>query len=138
MANLTDKQEKFWEYYKDTGNGYESAKKAGYSDSTAYHWRRDVIQSEGVQEAIKEKLSIEIFRNRTRILDLFDDAVDDLRGIIQNKENKASVRIQADKTVFEQIDKISEIFEINKEDDNKISELIDATKKLAEQRGRDS
>lgn len=138
MADLTDKQEKFWEKYKDSGNGYKSAKSAGYSDNTAYHWRRDILQSEGVQEAVKEKLSVEIFRNRTRILDLFDDAVEDLKGIIRDKGNKASVRIQADKTVFEQIDKISEIFELNKEEDDKMSELIDATNKLAELRSQDS
>lgn len=138
MAELTEKQEEFWENYKESGNGYESAKKAGYSDNTSYHWRRDILQSEGVQEAIKDKLSVDIFANRTRILDLFGDAIDDLKGIIENKENKASVRIQADKTVFEQIEKISEVFGLSHQEDDKLSELIDATNKLAEQRSRDS
>ena len=52
---LNTKQAKFCAYYIETGNAFESAKKAGYSHSTANNATALLIRkNEGIAERIKE------------------------------------------------------------------------------------
>ena len=53
---LTPKQQKFADYYLETGNATESAKKAGYSEKTAYSIGNENLSKPEIKEYIQERL----------------------------------------------------------------------------------
>ena len=53
---LTPKQQKFAEYYLETGNATESAKKAGSSEKTAYSIGNENLSKPEIKEYIQERL----------------------------------------------------------------------------------
>jgi len=81
MPELTEKQEQWWENYQECGNGYQAALDSDYSESTAKHWKRDILQSEAVQDRVKNDLALSVFGGRSQILLLLDEAVKDLRKL---------------------------------------------------------
>lgn len=54
MDKLSLKQKRFCEYYVQTGNATESAKKAGYSEKTAYRTGADNIKKPHIMDYINE------------------------------------------------------------------------------------
>ena len=54
---LTPKQQKFADYYLETGNATESAKKAGYSEKTAYSIGNENLSKPEVKSYIDERLN---------------------------------------------------------------------------------
>ena len=56
MEKLTPKQEKFIDYYIQTGNATEAAKLAGYSAKTAYSIGNENLNKPEIKQAIEEKL----------------------------------------------------------------------------------
>lgn len=54
MDKLTPKQKKFCEYYVQTGNATESAKRAGYSERTAYRTGADNLKKPQLANYIQE------------------------------------------------------------------------------------
>lgn len=54
---LTPKQKAFADYYIETGNATEAAKKAGYSKKTAYSIGQENLKKPEVSEYIAEKVS---------------------------------------------------------------------------------
>jgi phage terminase small subunit len=51
---LNVKQTKFCAYYIETGNAFESAKKAGYSESTANNANAILVNHRGIQERLQK------------------------------------------------------------------------------------
>lgn len=51
---LKDKQKKFAEYYAESGNAYESAIKAGYSENYAKAQSCKLLENVGIQEYIRQ------------------------------------------------------------------------------------
>lgn len=113
----TKKQKKWLELLPNCSNGKEAAMKAGYSEDTANHWRKNILQSEGVQNQLKGDLAYKLLSGNSQLMYLFDDAIKDLAEIISDKSNKAKVRLQADKAVIEQVRKVAEMFGLESSDD---------------------
>lgn len=51
---MNERQKKFAEYYVQSGNGAESARKAGYSQSYAEHRTDELLRNVEIQQYIKE------------------------------------------------------------------------------------
>ena len=51
---MTERQKKFAEYYAQSGNGAESARKAGYSQSYAEHRTDELLRNVEIQQYIKK------------------------------------------------------------------------------------
>ena len=56
MEKLTPKQQKFIDYYIQTGNATEAAKLAGYSSKTAYSIGNENLNKPEIKQAIDERL----------------------------------------------------------------------------------
>ena len=71
IKSLNVKQTKFCAYYFETGNAFESAKKAGYSDSTANNANAILVNHRGIQDRL-QKLERELITatnwNKARII----------------------------------------------------------------------
>lgn len=55
---LTEKQKRFADYYIETGNATESAKKAGYSENTAAEMGYENLNKPHIKQYIDEKLKL--------------------------------------------------------------------------------
>jgi phage terminase small subunit len=53
---LTEKQERFIDYYIELGNATEAAKKAGYSERTAYSIGNENLKKPEIKKQIEERL----------------------------------------------------------------------------------
>ncbi len=51
---MNERQKKFAEYYAQSGNGAEAARKAGYSQSYAEHRTDELLRNVEIQQYIKE------------------------------------------------------------------------------------
>ena len=51
---MNERQKKFAEYYAQSGNGAEAARKAGYSQSYAAHRTDELLRNVEIQQYIKE------------------------------------------------------------------------------------
>jgi len=71
VKSLNIKQTKFCAHYFETGNAFESAKKAGYSESTANNATALLVNHSGIQERL-QKLEQELITatnwNKARII----------------------------------------------------------------------
>lgn len=56
MAKLTLKQRRFIDAYIETGNATEAARRAGYSEKTAYATGAENLRKPQIQKAIQERL----------------------------------------------------------------------------------
>lgn len=65
---LTPKQQAFVDYYLETGNATESAKKAGYSEKTAYSIGNENLSKPEIKEYIQQRLD-EIKSKRIATID---------------------------------------------------------------------
>ena len=65
---LTPKQQAFVDYYLETGNATESAKKAGYSEKTAYSISNENLNKPEIKEYIQQRLD-EIKSKRIATID---------------------------------------------------------------------
>lgn len=54
--NLTVKQQRFIDFYIETGNASEAARKAGYSQKTAFRMGQENMQKPAIKEAIDKRL----------------------------------------------------------------------------------
>ena len=55
-SNLTEKQKRFADYYIETGNATESAKRAGYAEKTAYSQGQRMLKNVEVSAYIAERV----------------------------------------------------------------------------------
>lgn len=67
MARLTRKQQLFCDYYLETGNGHESAVRAGYSEKTARSIASENLTKPNIQEYLQKR---EAELNEQRIADI--------------------------------------------------------------------
>lgn len=68
MSDLTDKQELFVLYYLQDPNATKAAKKAGYSEDTAYSQGQRLLKNAEIKAAIEERLSdVEVTTSRILI-----------------------------------------------------------------------
>lgn len=56
MARLTPKQKAFCDYYIETGNASEAARKAGYSEKTAHRIGQENLQKPAIKKYIAERM----------------------------------------------------------------------------------
>lgn len=56
MARLTPKQKAFCDYYIETGNASEAARKAGYSEKTAHRIGQENLQKPAIKQYIAERM----------------------------------------------------------------------------------
>lgn len=56
-VRLTEKQNRFIDYYIETGNASEAARRAGYSLKTAFRIGQENLQKPAIRAAIQEKLN---------------------------------------------------------------------------------
>jgi len=54
---LTPKQQAFCDYYIETGNASESARKAGYSSKTAFRIGQENLQKPAIKQYIEERMA---------------------------------------------------------------------------------
>lgn len=57
MTKLTEKQRRFADYYIETGNGAEAAKKAGYKSKNLYVTASENLTKPNIKQYIDEKLT---------------------------------------------------------------------------------
>ena len=57
MAKLTEKQKRFVDYYIETGNATEAAKRAGYSEKTARFTGAENLTKTNIKNAIAARLA---------------------------------------------------------------------------------
>ena len=57
MAKLTEKQKRFIDFYIETLNASEAARRAGYSPRTAFRIGQENLQKPAIKSAIDERLS---------------------------------------------------------------------------------
>ena len=88
---MNERQKKFAEYYAQSGNAADSARKAGYSDSYAEHRTDEMLRNVEISKYIRE-LSDKI-KDR-RILSAKDRQVM-LSEIAGDEEQKAGDRVKA-------------------------------------------
>lgn len=123
---LTEKQKRFVDFYVETGNASEAARKAGYSSKTANRIGQQTLSKLDVQQAIKARLDA-IESNRiataTEVMQFLTSA---MRG-----------EVQEDVVVIEGTGKgFSESRKMKKQ--LSAHERIDAAKQLAKRFGLDA
>lgn len=82
---LTEKQKRFVDFYVETGNASESARRAGYSPKTAFRAGQQNMQKYAIQAAIKARLdAIESTRiaTATEVMQFLTSA---MRGEVQEE-----------------------------------------------------
>ena len=95
VKSLNIKQTKFCALYFETGNAFESAKKAGYSDSTANNANAVLVNNTGIQERL-QKLEQELITatnwNKARIISELENVYS--LAIADNQLTSASKTLQ--------------------------------------------
>lgn len=85
MTLISEKQKRFADYYIETGNKYQSAIKAGYSDNYAKAQAHKLLENVGIKNYIDEKLK-ELEEKRvasaTEVLQLLTSA---MRGELEEE-----------------------------------------------------
>lgn len=95
---LTPKQKKFCEYYLQTGNATESARKAGYSEKTAFSIGPENLKKPAIQQYIAErqaKMDEELIANADEVMKFYSDV---MRGNVKDQfglEASLSDRLKA-------------------------------------------
>ncbi|MEH7251905.1 terminase small subunit [Neobacillus niacini] len=116
---LTEKQKRFADYYIETGNGAESARRAGYKGSN-----HDNIATENLRKlAIKKYIEDRIAEKDKQRIASQDEVLEFLTGVMRGEETE-TVPIFA-KDHFEMIDNTPSI-----KDRTKAAELIGKRYKL--------
>ena len=90
-AAVNERQRKFAEYYAQSGNAAESARKAGYSESYAEHRTDEMLRNVEISQYIKELTEK---AKDERILTAKDRQIM-LSDIARGEENKAADRVKA-------------------------------------------
>lgn len=88
---MNERQRKFAEYYAQSGNAAESARKAGYSESYAEHRTDEMLRNVEISQYIKELTEK---AKDERILTAKDRQIM-LSDIARGEENKAADRVKA-------------------------------------------
>ena len=90
MEKLTPKQQKFIDYYIQTGNATEAAKLAGYSSKTAYSIGNENLNKPEIKQAIDERIMevlTTIIRGKTD-----EEILMQVKGKVQRLNKRTSVR----------------------------------------------
>lgn len=135
---MNSRQENFCFYYASSGNGYEAAKKAGYSEKSAKHQASRLLTNDNLKQKISEirKQSLEELKIETRdiISGLSQIAFSSLSDVVEI-DNKGHLSIKADAN----LDALSNIsFSKSKRSNSfsiKTSDRLSALKELAKLTG---
>lgn len=106
--NLTDKQEKFLKLFRKGLDPKEAARQAGYSEYTAHDVYRNILQSEGIQAALKDHANTSILKARQEILEYSDRAIEVVKEILDNNEVKEKDRLKAAEMLLNRSDELKE------------------------------
>ena len=124
---LNARQKKFAEYFVQSGNAAESARRAGYSKSYAEHRTDEMLRNVDIAEYIKElsdKLKDE------RVLSAKDRQVM-LSDIARNADNEPSDRIRAVDTLNKMTGEYLNKVEVNGSLKTETSKLDDLIKQMS-------
>lgn len=89
-GKLTEKQQRFIDFYVITGNATEAARRAGYSEKTAYSIGGENLKKPEIQEAI-----------RARLDEMQSDRITTARGVLEFLTAAMRGEIQEEVTVME-------------------------------------
>ena len=104
MEQMTPKQQKFIDYYIQTGNATEAAKLAGYSKRTAYSIGNENLNKPEIKQAIDERLkqleseriaeSTEIMESLTAVIrgQAVEEVILQVKGKVQRLTRQTSTR----------------------------------------------
>ena len=98
MARLTEKQKRFADYYIETGNATESAKRAGYSPKTA----RVIGQENLIKPAIKSYIDARLKEMDEKRIMKAEEVMQLLTAIARNEVTEDVVVFNEGMTAIEQ------------------------------------
>lgn len=85
--DLTERQKRFVEYYLQTGNASEAARRAGYSKKVAYSIGEENLRKPAIKKAIDARLKK---MDKERIADT-DEVLEHLTQVLRGKETEVVV-----------------------------------------------
>ncbi len=88
---LSLKQQKFCEYYVESGNATEAAKRAGYSEKTAYSIGQRLLKNVETQKYIEELTQ----RSKTARIASADEVLEFFSGVMRDGEEATKNRLKA-------------------------------------------
>lgn len=131
---LTPKQRAFADYYIECGNATEAAKKAGYSEKTAYSIGQENLRKPEISAYIAEKVKPEEDKriaDATEVLEFFSDV---MRGKIKDQfglESSLSDRLNAGKELMKRYDTGKAVPGTKKREDDPLSKALkEAAKRM--------
>ena len=114
MAKLTEKQKRFCDYYIETTNATEAAKRAGYSEKTAYAIGVENLRKPQIEEYIRTRLDQ---MDKERVASA-DEVLAYLTSVLRCEETEQVLRVSSSgaQTIIEKEPAIK--------DRNKAAELL--------------
>jgi phage terminase small subunit len=101
VKKLTEKQLLFIEYYIETGNATESAKRAGYSAKTAGSIGSENLTKPEIKEAIEKRREEIRTELQNKFLASAVKAQQIMNQVLENSETPPHVKIQAAKDLMD-------------------------------------
>lgn len=108
--NLTEKQEKFVEILPEVGDLKEAAERAGYSATTPSDVKSDILSSNKVRNALLERLAVEGFAGKLKLLDLEETAIGGLQEILESDDASYQIKMSAINSVLDRNENLKRIF----------------------------
>ena len=112
---LNEKQKAFCEYYAACFNATEAAKKAGYSQKTAYSHGQRLLKNVETQNYLSTLQS----RARTNRIATIDEVMEYLSDTMRNKEERTNERTKAAQLLIDALSGREE-----SEEDSSITEIV--------------
>lgn len=112
---LNEKQKVFCEYYAACFNATEAAKKAGYSQKTAYSHGQRLLKNVEIQNYLSTLQS----RARTNRIATIDEVMEYLSDTMRNEEERTNERTKAAQLLIDALSGREE-----SEEDSSITEIV--------------
>ncbi len=118
--NLNTRQRKFCEYYVELGNATEAAKRAGYSEKTAYSQGQRMLKNVETRNYIDELLKT----SKNKRMASADEVLEFFATVMRNKDETTKNRLKAAENLAKRfgLDKNSEGNE--KTDGKNVTEFV--------------
>lgn len=108
MANLTDKQSKFIDYFLELRDAKEAARKAGYSEGTVERVEQDILGSDAVEQELRSVAVNKLIAGKTDLLLAIPDAISVVKEILNDPSIKPRTRLNAAKTLMDRSEEFRE------------------------------
>ena len=87
QIKLNPRQEAFVEFYLQSGNAYQSAVRAGYSENYAKADSRKIMENPNIRQAIEMRIA----KTKNNRIAQTDEILEYLTSVMRNKENEEIV-----------------------------------------------